>query len=31
MKGDAVGGDGPATGDTLHVEGSAKCGNAPLK
>jgi hypothetical protein len=32
VKGDAVEGNGPATGGpSLHVEGGAKCGNAPLK
>jgi len=32
LKGDAVSGDGSTTGGpTLHVEGDAKCGNAPLK
>lgn len=32
VKGDAVEGGGSATGsNTLHVEGGAKCGNAPLK
>jgi len=31
VKGDAVEGDGLATGNTLHVEGDATCGNAPSK